>query len=111
MEEPAGPTGDQWQWDVNSRYYSVPPYFQNMPMRAAPVNPATLLRLQTEDLEPPVLPEVAVEGERHPSASGLENGEGDDVAQTPVLVRMRREDGLCALLLLGQRRGARAGHP
>jgi aconitate hydratase len=32
------PEGDQWQWDVNSRYYSVPPYFQNMPMRAAPVN-------------------------------------------------------------------------
>jgi aconitate hydratase len=31
------PAGDQWQWDVNSRYYSVPPYFQNMPMKAAPV--------------------------------------------------------------------------
>jgi len=31
------PEGDQWQWDVNSRYYSVPPYFQNMPMRAVPV--------------------------------------------------------------------------
>ena len=30
------PTGDQWQWDVNSRYYSVPPYFQNMPMKAVP---------------------------------------------------------------------------
>jgi len=31
------PEGDRWQWDVNSRYYSVPPYFQNMPMSAAPV--------------------------------------------------------------------------
>ena len=31
------PQGDQWQWDVNSRYYSVPPYFQNMPMKAVPV--------------------------------------------------------------------------
>jgi aconitate hydratase A / 2-methylisocitrate dehydratase len=31
------PQGDQWQWDVNSRYYSVPPYFKNMPMRAEPV--------------------------------------------------------------------------
>ena len=31
------PQGDQWQWDVNSRYYSVPPYFQHMPMKAVPV--------------------------------------------------------------------------
>jgi aconitate hydratase len=31
------PDGDQWRWDVNSRYYSVPPYFQSMPMQAAPV--------------------------------------------------------------------------
>jgi aconitate hydratase A / 2-methylisocitrate dehydratase len=31
------PAGDQWQWDVNSRYYSVPPYFQNMPMKAVPI--------------------------------------------------------------------------
>ena len=31
------PEGDRWQWDVSSRYYSVPPYFQNMPMKAAPV--------------------------------------------------------------------------
>ena len=30
------PEGDRWQWDVNSRYYSVPPYFQNMPMKARP---------------------------------------------------------------------------
>jgi hypothetical protein len=58
--------------------------------------------LQAEDLEPSVLGKVTVEGEGYPSASGLEHGKGDGVAQAPVFVHMGRENGLGAFLLLGQ---------
>src|SRR5262245_15459862 len=60
--------------------------------------------LQTQDLDATVLPEMAIERERPGYATCVEYGEGDRVAQRPVLVDVSRQDVL-RLLLLGRQHG------
>lgn len=57
---------------------------------------------QTEHLNPPVLPEMVVERKRPCHMAGVENGEGDRVAQGPVLVCVSSQDLSRALLFRRQ---------
>jgi hypothetical protein len=44
---------------------------------------------QTEDLDPSVLPEMTIEGERHPHPPRVEHWEGDRITQHPIFVGVR----------------------
>ena len=64
-------------------------------------NPKLLFR--AEHLNSPVLTEVMVEGEGPPDVAGLENGERNRVAQSPILVGVSSYQLSSALLFGGQR--------
>ena len=63
--------------------------------------------LQAEDANSPVLPEMMIERERAGDPASLEHGEGDGVAERPVLIEVARENLLGALLFSGERRNDR----
>ena len=57
---------------------------------------------QAEHLNPTVLPEVVVEGERRRDLTDIQNRERDRVAEGPVLVGVSSENLFRALLLFGE---------
>ena len=59
---------------------------------------------QAEHLNPPVLPEMMVEGEGSRDVTGVQHGERDGIAQGPVLVGVSSQDVLGSLLFRGKGR-------
>jgi len=54
---------------------------------------------QTEDLNPAVLKEMAIERESAADSAHIQNRKGNRVTKTPVFVRVSRDDFPAAILL------------